>query len=160
MSLFEELDRPVLRSLPHSKYEYFESKRVGVNIDYHFVFEDHMYSVPCQHRFAKVDLRVTETTIEVFLDGTRIASHIRAFTPGKFSTLPEHKPREHQEYGNWSPSAMLEKGLKIGASTAKLFSAIMASREVPEQGFEAVWAYCALKNNTTENAWKPPVLAL
>lgn len=137
MSLFEELDKPVLRSLPHSKYEYFESKRVAVNIDYHFVFEDHMYSVPCQHRFAKVDLRVTETTIEVFLDGTRIASHIRAFAPGKFSTLPEHRPREHQEYGNWSPSAMLEKGLKIGASTAKLFSAIMASKEVPEQGFRS-----------------------
>lgn len=136
-SLFEELDQPVLRSLPQSKYEYFESKRVGVNMDYHFVFEEHMYSVPCQHRFAKVDLRVTETTIEVFLDGVRIASHVRKFTPGKFTTLPEHKPREHQEYGNWSPSAMLEKGLKIGASTAKLFSAIMSSREVPEQGYRS-----------------------
>lgn len=38
-SLFEELDRPALRSLPPSRYEFAEWKKSRVNVDYHIEVE-------------------------------------------------------------------------------------------------------------------------
>lgn len=113
LSLFQEIDKPLLRSLPNHRYEFCDFKKASINIDYHFAFEQHMYSVPHQHRFAKVDLRITNTTIEVMLGGNRIASHTRKYAPGGFTTSPEHQPAHHRDYGNWSPEIMVKRGEKI-----------------------------------------------
>jgi transposase len=137
LSLFEELDKPALRPLPSNTYEFCEFKSASINMDYHFVLDQHMYSVPFKFRFAKVELRITDKSIEVLLGGSRIASHVRKYAPGKFTTLPEHQPRHHRDYGNWSPEAIVQKGMKIGPATADLFAAIMASRPVAEQGFRS-----------------------
>jgi transposase len=138
-TLFEEVDKPLLRPLPNHSYEFCDFKKASVNIDYHFVFEQHMYSVHHRHRhrFAKVELRITNTTIEVLLAGNRIASHTRKYAPGGFTTLPEHQPTHHRDYGNWSPDIMVKRGEKIGPGAAQLFAAIMSSRAVPEQGFRS-----------------------
>ena len=45
-SLFASVDRPALRPLPATPYEYAEWKLVRVNIDYHVEIEGHYYSVP------------------------------------------------------------------------------------------------------------------
>lgn len=44
--LFETLDRPALKPLPPTRYEYAEWKKAKVNIDYHIEFDHHFYSVP------------------------------------------------------------------------------------------------------------------
>lgn len=136
-SLFEELDKPALRPLPSSNYEFCEIKSATINMDYHFAFENHMYSVPFKYRFGKVILRVTDATIEVLLGNKRIASHSRSYKQGSFTTLPEHQPREHRDYGNWSPEIIVAKGREVGLGTSALFEAIMASRPVAEQGFRS-----------------------
>jgi transposase len=136
-SLFDELDKPALRPLPITKYEFCEIRTATINMDYHFAFENHNYSVPFKYRFGKVILRVTTTTIEVLLGNRRIASHARKYSPGGFTTLPEHQPREHRDYGNWSPGIIVERGNKIGPATGALFSAIMVARPVAEQGFRS-----------------------
>lgn len=136
-SLFDELDKPALRPLPSSRYEFCEIKSATIGMDYHFAFENHMYSVPFKYRFGKVILRVTDTTIEALLGNRRIASHSRSYNQGSFTTLPEHQPREHKDYGNWSPEIIVERGSKVGPGTSALFEAIMASRPVAEQGFRS-----------------------
>lgn len=136
-SLYEELDKPALRPLPTNTYEFCEFKKASINVDYHFAFEQHCYSVPFKYRFAKVELRITSTTIEVFAEGKRIASHSRKYTPGKFTTINEHRPKSHREYGNWSPEAMILRGSVIGPATGDLFAAILKSRTIPEQGYRS-----------------------
>lgn len=44
--LFEEIDKPALQPLPQYAYECATWKKAKVNIDCHFVFENHYYSVP------------------------------------------------------------------------------------------------------------------
>ena len=73
-SLYEEIDRPALQPLPHSRFEYHEWKRVGVNIDYHVEVDAHYYSVPHDHVHEKLWARVTASTIEVFRKGRRVAA--------------------------------------------------------------------------------------
>jgi hypothetical protein len=64
-SQFESLDKPLLRPLPATPYEFDEWKKSPVGIDYHVEWDDHNYSVPFQlakqvadyHRFSGRDLR-------------------------------------------------------------------------------------------------------
>ena len=44
--LFERLDRPALRPVPPTAFEYAEWKRARVNLDYHIAVDHHVYSVP------------------------------------------------------------------------------------------------------------------
>src|SRR5439155_20998871 len=45
-SLFQEVDRPALGSLPRERFELQQWATARVNIDYHIEFDRHYYSVP------------------------------------------------------------------------------------------------------------------
>ena len=72
----ERLDRPVLRPLPATPFEYGEWKVARVNIDYHIELHAHYYSVPFALVHETVDLRWTATTVEIFHRGERLATHV------------------------------------------------------------------------------------
>jgi len=134
--LFEQLDRPRLKPLPASPFVFAQWKKARVNIDYHIEVARHYYSVPygCVHQ--EVEARVSASTVEIFLHGRRIATHLRSWTPGRHTTLPEHRPPQHQHL-EWSPSRMIERGRAIGPATAAAVERILDSRPHPELGYRA-----------------------
>ncbi|MEM8751991.1 MAG: IS21 family transposase, partial [Pseudomonadota bacterium] len=75
--LFETLDRPALKPLPATPYEYAEWVERKVGLDYHVEVGKHYYSVP--HTLLKQSLwaRVTARTVEIFREGQRVAAHVR-----------------------------------------------------------------------------------
>ena len=75
--LLEELDRPALKPLPAEPYVFAEWRIRRVGIDYHVDVGRHYYSVP--HRFAKaqVEARLTARNVEIFVNGERLAAHMR-----------------------------------------------------------------------------------
>jgi transposase len=135
--LFESLDRPALRPLPATPYEFAQWKKMRVNIDYHIQAELHYYSVPYQLIHEQVEIRLTAGTVEIFFKNRRVASHRRSFIPGGFTTLPEHMPKSHQRHLEWTPSRIIQWAAKNGPGTEKLLSAILDSRPHPEQGFRS-----------------------
>ena len=135
--LYEELDRPALRPLPVVPYEMAEWNRVRVNVDFHVVFAKHYYSVPYRFIRREVDLRATVQTIEVFLKGERIASHVRDDTPYQYSTLPEHRPEALQAYLSWNPERFIRWAESAGPATAEMVDRIISGRAHPEQGYRA-----------------------
>ncbi len=136
-SLFEELDRPALKPLPVTRYEFAQWKQATVHIDYHVEVDKHRYSVPYQLVHKKVDVRSTHSTVEVFFKGKRVASHRRNPKKGGFSTLKEHMPKSHQEYAEWTPDRLIRWARKTGEHTERLVEQILASRPHPQQGFRA-----------------------
>jgi transposase len=104
--LFEELDKPALSPLPDQPYEFAEWKKATVNIDYHVEFEKHYYSVPYTLLHKEVWIRATQSTIEIFRNRKRIASHRRAKSPGRHTTVSEHMPPAHQKYLEWTPERL------------------------------------------------------
>ena len=78
-----------------------------VNIDYHIEVDRHYYSVPYQLIHERLDVRLTATTLEVFFKGRRVASHRRSYITGRHTTLPEHMPKAHQKYLEWTPSRLI-----------------------------------------------------
>lgn len=134
--LLEMLDRPALRPLPSTRYEYAEWRRPRVNIDYHVEVEGHFYSVPYQLVHERVDARVTSMTVEVLYKGRRVHAHERAYGPG-YTTVREHMPKAHQQYLEWTPSRILRWAADTGPNTVKVAEKIMALRAHPEQGYRA-----------------------
>jgi transposase len=135
--LFEAVERPALRPLPRDPYVFTIWARPKVSIDYHVAFEDHYYSVPYQLRGERLDLRATTTTIELFHDGRRVASHIRSHARHQPTTDPAHMPAAHRAHLEWTPSRLIAWGATIGPATAALCAAIMEQRPHPEQGYRA-----------------------
>jgi transposase len=136
-SLFESLDRPALKPLPVHRYDYADWEYPKVNIDYHIEVDHHYYSVPYQLMQEKVDARLTATTVELFFKGRRVALHRRSSRKGGFTTLPEHRPKSHQKYLDWSPSRLIHWAGTIGVQTQSLVARILESRPHPEQGYRS-----------------------
>jgi transposase len=135
--LFEQIDRPALRPLPRTRYELATWKPCRVNIDYHVDAEHNWYSVPYQLVHAHVEARVTQTTVEVFLSGRRVASHARLTGRGRFSTQVAHMPRAHRAHAEWTPSRLIGWADQTGPATGRLVAGILARRPHPEQGYRA-----------------------
>jgi transposase len=135
--LFERVDRPALRPLPPTPYEHAEWKDVRVAPDYHVELEGHYYSVPYQLLRQQLQLRATAQTVEVFHKGKRVAAHRRDRHKGRHTTLPEHMPKAHQAYLEWTPTRLVQWAEKTGSATAELVAAILRSRLHPQQGFRS-----------------------
>ena len=136
-ALFDEVDKPALKSLPPEKYQYAEWQHAKIHIDYHFVFDDHYYSVPYKYIHREVEVRATAKTIECFCERTRIASHPRSYLRYKHSTIEEHMPKSHRAHAEWTPDRMRRWANKIGPSTMKFIDHLISSRAFPEQAYRA-----------------------
>lgn len=136
-SLYETVDKPVLKLLSGVPYEYAHFKKASVNIDYHIEYDKHFYSVPYQFRGEVVEVRATSTSIEVLRRGKRIASHPRSFAVNKATTLLEHRPKSHQQWGDWPPERIIDWAGKIGQSTTTLAEVIMKRQKYPELGYRS-----------------------
>ena len=103
LSLFLGEEQPFLAPLPAAPFEPAEWKQATVQFNYHIAVDGMYYSVPYQYIKNKVDVRVTDTTIEVFYNHDRIASLCRLHgRAGQYSTVREHMPDDHQKYLEWT----------------------------------------------------------
>jgi transposase len=144
-SWFELLDRPALRPLPTTAFEYADFKRARVSrLDYHVEFEHHYYSVPHTLVGQEVELRVTRNTVEVLFRHQRVASHLRSFRRGAYTTVPEHMPAAHRAHREWTPARLLHWAASIGTATRSLVAHLLDSKPHPEQGYRACLGLLAL----------------
>jgi transposase len=135
--LFEQIDRPALRPLPSTRYELATWKPCRVNIDYHVEAEHNWYSVPYQLVHVQVEARVTQTTVEVFLRGRRVASHARRPGRGHYATDVAHMPRAHRAHAEWTPSRLIGWADQTGPATGRFVAGLLERRPHPEQGYRA-----------------------
>jgi transposase len=136
-SLFESVDRPALRPLPSTRYEYARWKKARVNIDYHIEVLGHYYSVPYTLVREEVDVRITAHTVEILHGGRRVAAHLKTERRGAFTTAAEHRPRAHQRHLEWTPSRIVRWAEQTGPKTCALVQRILESRPHPEQGYRS-----------------------
>jgi transposase len=137
-SAFETIDRPALRPLPPTRWELARWKKARVNIDYHVEHDGRLYSVPHALVGEGVELRVTSGVVEIFHRRRRVASHGRLWGPrGSASTVPEHRPRSHREYGAWPPSRVIAWAATVGPAAAELVGRILTSRREPESAYRS-----------------------
>lgn len=139
-SQFEQLDKPALRPLPASRYQYSEIKQARVHIDYHIEFNKHYYSVP--HHLVKqaVEVQASSTSIAVYSHGQRVASHPRSHRQGAHTTCAEHMPRAHRAMQEWNPERFLSWANDIGTETREVVNHLLQEKRHKEQSYRRILA--------------------
>jgi transposase len=144
-SVFDEEESPMLLPLPEKPFEMSEWKICTVAYNYHVSADKMLYSVPYEYVRKQVDVRLTSRTVEIFLSGERIATHIRKYgSPSQYSTLPEHMSPSHREYNQWNAERFRSWARSIGKNTLVVVNAIFESRKIEQQGYRTCMALLKL----------------
>lgn len=140
LSQFEQLDKPALRALPTTRYQYAEIKLARVHIDYHLEYDKHYYSVP--HPLVKqtVEVQASASTVAIYQHGQRIASHPRSYRQGAHSTCPEHMPNNHRAIQEWSAERFLRWAGDIGEATREVVKHLLSEKRHKEQSYRRILA--------------------
>jgi transposase len=136
-SLYLAIDLPALQPLPDRPFE-FEEWLTGIKVekDYHVAVTGHFYSVPHQLRGQRVDIRYTDTIVEVFHNGLRVASHARNNISDATTTRDEHRPPQHALYAGMSAETFLKQAESVGAFTVQVITAIFGAHPYPQLAFD------------------------
>ena len=128
----------MLAPLLATPFELAEWKQATVQFNYHIAVDKMYYSVPYQYIKDKVDVRITDTTIEIFYHHSRIASHRRLHgRSGQYSTVTEHMPPDHQKYLEWNGDRFRRWADSIGINTRKAVDEILTSGRVEQQTYRS-----------------------
>lgn len=140
LSQFQQLDKPELRALPASRYQYAQIKQARVHIDYHIEYDKHYYSVPHHLVKQQVEVQASDNTVAIYHQGQRIASHPRSYRQGAHSTYPEHMPPAHRKMHDWSPERFLSWAADIGDETRDVVSHLLQEKRHKEQSYRRILA--------------------
>lgn len=145
-------EKEYLHALPAIPYEiatWVYGRKV--NLDYHVVFEYNRYSCPYQYIHKKVDLKVTDTTVEIYSGTDRLATHTRfpAGRKNQYSTHAEDMPDQFK-FSPWDEHRIRNWAESIGQYTGEVVCRIFGSVSIKEQGYNPSRAVLRLSNKYSE----------
>jgi transposase len=135
--LFLTLDKPAMKPLPEIPFEYAEFKIVRPGPDYHVSFEKHMYSVPCELKGQILEIRATDTLVEIYKRDKHICSHRRSRKEHAHTTITEHMPESHRAVAGVTAESLLNQAKRIGPNVVALIQAKLALGKHPEYAFRS-----------------------
>ena len=143
-SAFEE-EKIFLLPLPGHPFELATWRIATVQYNYHISVDTQNYSCPYEYIKQKVDVRMTRSTVEIFFDGNRIASHPRLYgRPNQYSTLEAHMPPDHQKYIQWNGERFISWAEKVGPNTTSVIRLFLNRYAVEQQGYKSCMALLKL----------------
>jgi len=130
-------EKDFMLPLPISKYEPAVWSTATIHNDYLISDDKNKYSVPFDVIGEVVDVRLTKATVEVFLGGSRIASHQRHEKAQRNPVvLPEHMPENHRRYLSYNEDDFKSWGESIGVNTFAVVTSFLSQGKVVEQGYK------------------------
>jgi hypothetical protein len=137
--IFLQEEKAKLRELPAIPFEIAEwiyGRKVYQ--DCHVTYKKNHYSCPYQYVGKKVDLKITESLIEIFHKGERLATHnkYQDYVCDAWSTHPEDMPEQFQQM-EWDDERIRRWAASIGSSTSAVIDLIFDSVKIKEQGYNA-----------------------
>lgn len=124
----------------------------SVNVDFHVVYLKNRYSCPYQYVHKKVDLKVTDTTIEIYYQGERVTSHNKFpdYVKNRYSTHQEDMPPAFRNIVEWDDERICRWASSIGKYTRQAVDRIFASVSIKEQGYNPCLAVLRLSRTYTD----------
>ena len=136
-NIFLEEERSSLLELPRYEYQLAEYKEATVQCNYHVCVDGKNYSVPYTYVGHKVKIRLTKTTVEIFHNGERIASHIRNHSiKERYVTETEHMPQSHRCMAEWDGDRFRSWAAKYGRCTLEVINGYLESGIVEQHSYK------------------------
>lgn len=135
-AVFEEVGKPLPRSLPAVPYEVCEWVRGRkVQLNCHVAYKRNYYSAPYALVGRTVDLRVAESALEVWDGGERVASHalLPSHARNRYSTRREGMPPESGRT-EWDRGRVGRWAGGVGPSCSECVARIFSGCTFDEQG--------------------------
>src|SRR5690625_37698 len=141
-SAFLEEEKFALSLLPEMPYRLSEWRTAKVRPDYHISINSMFYSVPYEIIGKDVDVKVSDSMIEIYFNHMRVASHQTLYGKfGQFATLKEHMPQNHRLYIEQTSEEALKWASSIGESTQTIVSLILDRYEVEKTSFKCYFYF-------------------
>ena len=131
LELFE-LEKVHLRPLPPTRFECIEWKQVTVHTDSQIAFERRLYPVPWRLMGKKVWVQATPTTIAVYWEDTRVATHQRN-KPVPPEIYDQYLPDQRSPLRYRSQSFWLERAERLGVDVVAYVREVFACDDVLSQ---------------------------
>ena len=152
LEVFQE-EKQFLQPLPEVPYEIAEwvyHHKVALNC--HVLFRKNYYSCPYQYVGQYADLKITDSSVEIFIKGCRVATHNKfpEYVVYKYSTHKEDMPDEFQK-PEWNDERILNWAAKIGPNCSEAVRRIFASVEIKEQGYNPSLSLLRLSKQYSES---------
>ena len=146
LSVFPAEEKPVLQPLPAVAFEistWTYGRKVGRNG--HVVWAKNFYSVPFAHIGSQVDLRVTETMLEIYRSDERLTCHLLlpATTGNQYQTREADLP-EGRSWQAWDRARIDEWATRMGPGTVTVIGKIFESVPIEEAGYDPALAVLRL----------------
>jgi len=139
-----------LSPLPTTPYRLSEWRTAKVRPDYHISIDSMFYSVPYELIGKAVDVRVSDSTIEIYFNHLRAASHQTLYGKfGQFATLKEHMPQNHRLYLEQTPEEALKWASDIGDNTLAIVTFVLNQYDVEKQALNAIFTLKKLERKYT-----------
>lgn len=149
-AMFEE-ERSALLPLPTQAYELVHWKKATVYPDSHVLYARRLYSVPWRLIGREVWVRATPSTVAVYLDDERVATHARAGATSR-STVEAHLPEHRRDYRERQRSYWEERAATLGDDVAAYVRAVFDSDDVLYQLRSVIAAVKHLESFPRERA--------
>ena len=135
--LFREEELPLLAPLPATPYELASWKKAKVQFNYHITLDFMHYSCPYVLIGKDVDVRVTDSSVEIFFGQERVASHRRLYgRKGQYSTTPDHMPEKHRCYLQYNSDGFRKWAEQVGTSALIVVNTFLSMHKVEQQGYK------------------------
>lgn len=149
---FGNNEKSFLLPLPKVPYEYAKWTKAIVQYNYHVAFDYNYYSVPYIYLGKKLDLRVTNTMVEIYDNNQRIVSHPRIIHKKyAYVTLKEHMPDDHKNYSEWNSERIKKWAKDIGPSTLEVINNIFLNAKYEQQVYNQTISILKLKDKYTRH---------
>jgi Integrase core domain len=123
--VFEAVSKPVMRALPHHRFEIAVWSHPKVGQDCHVSIAGVLYSVPWRYIGRQLDARLAEHNVELFDATTLVKAHVRA-ARGRV-TDPNDYPPEKIAFFQRTPVWCRHRASELGVHVAAVIDALLST---------------------------------
>ena len=146
---FIEVEKEHLSALPNEPYLIKHYNRAKVQkMGYIYLSEQkNYYSVPYRYIGKHVEVQHTIDTVEIFYNKERLATHVKSYRRGNYTTIQEHLASTHRYYLSWSREFFVKQAAAMGENTATYIGKLIDQQTYPEIGYKRASGIIALKKS-------------
>jgi transposase len=132
LEVFEQIERPCMLELPERRWEPVLWRSPALRSDCRAIVDNARYSAPWKLIGKRLLARVTATSVELYFEDTRVATHERKPAGGE-SIREEHLPPARSEYRHRSRIYWEERAEKLGADVLSYIREVFDHDDVLHQ---------------------------
>ncbi len=143
-------EKHLLMLLPETAYElkYYKEYKVTSNNHICLTKDQHYYSVPYIHIGKQAKVIYTRTLVSIYVEGEKVATHIRSYFRGRYTTVEDHLCSTHKHYLRRSPEYYLNKAKDISEGFHQFISVLFSLKRYPEHCYRTCDGLFRLQRNS------------